>query len=142
MFLPQHPPVWAQPAPGATGWDQEMASRSGSLEEGLPSGHKGRIVSKVPITHTPSTHTHSSDPHPILLYSMLMLIRFPTDPWLHFTSTWSFLLFSAPTVAAADTGKISLYDCGAAGSSQPMVQQFNLNMPDPCSNASSVYHPP
>ena len=139
----QHPPAGgAQPAPAPARWDQEMASSSRSLGEGLPPGSKGRIVLMVPITHTPPTHTHKSHPHPILLYSMLMMLRFPTDPWLHITSTCSFLLFNAQTVEATDTGKISLYDCGASGSAQPMVQQFNLNTPDPCSNASSVYHPP
>ena len=146
--LPQHPPVWDQTVPGATRWDQEKVSRRESLTMDLPLWHEGRLVTKVPDTHTPPIHMHGNDPHPILLYSMLivfnrvMYVRFPTDPWVHFTSTWSFILLNAPTVAAADTGKISLYDCGATASAQPLVQQFNLNMPDPCSNASSVYLPP
>ena len=35
-----------------------------------------------------------------------------------------------------------MFDCGSARMSQPLVQQYSLNVPDHCSNASSVYHPP
>jgi hypothetical protein len=129
----------AQPAPAQAGWDQERAATRGNLRKGLPLC-KGRMVLMVPMPHTPPTHNYH--PHPAMLYSILMMTTFPTHPLTFFTSTCTFLMLNTQMVGATDTGKINFFDCGSSGSTQPMVQQFNLNAPQPCTNASSVYHPP
>ena len=146
--LPLDPSVWNQATPGATKWYEDQDCGGEGLALDLPLWQKGRLITEVPVTHTSLTHITSTDPHPFLLYTVLiifdrvMYVKSPTEPWVHFTTTWSLILLNTPAASAADTGKISLYDCGATSSSQPLVQQFNLNMPDPCSNASSVYLPP
>ena len=97
------------------------------------------------ISHTDFTTT---DPHPIFLSTALiildrvMYIKSATSPLIHITTSWSIVLLHAPTVAAAEMAKFSMFDCGSTRMSQPLVQQFNLNIPDECSNASTVYHPP
>ena len=140
--------MWNQATPGATKWYEDQDCGGEGLALDLPLWQKGMLITEVPVTHTSVTHTTSSEPHPILLLTVLiifdrvMYVKSPTEPWVHFTTTWSLILLNKPAASAADTGKISLYDCGATSSSQPLVQQFNLNMPDECSNASSVYLSP
>ena len=145
---PQDPPVWDQTTPGATRWYQDQDNGGEGLAMDLPRWQKGRLVTKVPLTHTPLIRMSDNEPHPILLYTVLivfdrvMYVRFPTEPWVHFTSTWSFILLNTPTAAAADTGKISLYDCGATASSQPLVQQFNLSCETPAQMLLQSIYPP
>ena len=71
-----------------------------------------------------------------------MYIKSATSPLIHITTSWSIVLLHGPTVAAAEMAKFSMFDCGSTRMSQPLVQQYNLNIPDECSNASTVYHPP
>ena len=111
-----------------------------------PSDHysQGEFVTQFPHFH----HCSKSDPHPIFLSTALiildrvMYIKSATSPLIHITTSWSIVLLHGPTVAAAEMAKFSMFDCGSTRMSQPLVQQFNLNIPDECSNASTVYHPP
>ena len=52
------------------------------------------------------------------------------------------LLHYQVTSATETLSKFTMFDCGSAQISQPLVQQYSLNTPDQCSNLSTVYFPP
>ena len=53
---PQDPPVWDQATPGATKWHQDQDNGGEGLAMDLSLWQKGRLVTKVPVTHTPLIH--------------------------------------------------------------------------------------
>ena len=59
----------------------------------------------------------------------------------HITVSWTICLLHIQTASASETTKFPMYNCGSAKMSQPLVQQYSLNVPDHCSNSSTVYHP-
>ena len=71
--LPQDPSVWNQATPGATKWYQDQDCGGEGLALDLPLWQKGRLITKVPVTHTSLTHMTSNEPHPFLLYTVLII---------------------------------------------------------------------
>ena len=62
--LPQDPSVWNQATPGATKWYQDQDCGGEGLPLDFPLWQKGRLVTKVPVTHTPLTHMSGNEPIP------------------------------------------------------------------------------
>ena len=56
---------------------------------------------------------------------------------------WSVSLCYFHSTSATETlNQFTMYDCGSTQISQPQIQQYSLNTPDLCSNASQIYYPP
>ena len=108
-----------------TGWTERQDKEGLGLAPDLPLWQQGKLITEFPSTsaHTPLIHTAKSDSHPILFSTVLiildrvMYVKSLTSPLVHFTTSWSLILLNGPTALASDTGKFSMYDCGATPTS-------------------------
>ena len=145
------PPKHTIPSRGTASTDNQSECQITRLVSSLPS-HKNvqRSACGKPIYKkvTFDTSPQHLDPFTPILLGIIFHSATNTMPStaqyvVYSTFVWSVSMCYFHAASATESlNQFTMYDCGSTQISQPLIQQYSLNTPDLCSNASQIYYPP